>query len=104
MAKYFPNVHINGCWLNSISACGYSEAVRSWIQTVPMSKIFAWGGDSYPLLEHSFASLLSAKKILADVLADLVREEYFDLELAIDLARRVLHDNPAAFWQLQRWT
>lgn len=104
MAKYFPNVHINGCWLNIISACGYSEAVRSWIQTVPMSKIFAWGGDIYPLLEHSFASLLSAKKILADVLADLVREEYLDLELAIDLARRVLHDNPVAFWQLQRWT
>lgn len=101
MAKYFPNVHINGCWLNSISACAYKEAFRSWIQTVPLSKIFAWGGDSFPLLEHSYASLLGAKRILADLLAELVHEDYFDFDLAIELARRALHDNPADFWRLK---
>ena len=101
MAKYFPNVYINGCWLNCISASGYRQAMRSWIQTVPMSKIFAWGGDSSPLLEHSFGSLMTVRHLLADVLAELVCEEYFDLDLAIEIAGRVLHKNPSAFWRQQ---
>jgi uncharacterized protein len=102
MAKYFPNVHINGCWLHSISASGYRQAIRSWIQAVPMSKIFAWGGDSAPLLEHSYASLLTTRRLLADVLAGLIREEYLDMDLALELARRMLHDNAATFWRLER--
>ncbi len=99
MAKYFPNVYINGCWLMHISPSAFKRALISWIETVPMNKIFAWGGD-HSLLEHSYASLILAKDITTDVLAELVEAEYFDLELALIVAKNILHDNGADFWQI----
>ena len=99
MAKYFPNVTIDGCWLHHISPSAYREALTSWIEVVPMNKIFAWGGD-HTIFEHSYASLSLAKELVADVLADLVNRDYFDVDLALVVARRILHDNGAEFWRI----
>lgn len=99
MAKYFPNVFINGCWLMHISPSAYRRALVSWIETVPMTKIFAWGGD-HDILEQSYASLILAKDLIIEVLADLVDQGYIDLELALHIARRILHDNGANFWKI----
>lgn len=99
MAKYFPNVYIDGCWLMHISPSAYRRALTAWIETVPMHKIFAWGGD-HGIIEHSYASLFLAKDLITDVLTDLVERNYFDLELALVIARRILHDNGAEFWHL----
>jgi hypothetical protein len=99
MAKYFPNVYIDGCWLPQISPSAYRSALRSWIETVPSNKILAWGGDS-TFLEQSYATLLLAKDLIAETLADLVDRDYFDIAIALNLARAMLHDNGAAFWRL----
>jgi hypothetical protein len=42
--------------------------------------------------------LLLAKDLIADVLADLVERDYFDMTLALEVGRRILHDNGAQFW------
>ena len=99
MAKYFPNVYVDGCWLSHISPAAYRSALISWIETVPMNKILAWGGD-HNLLEHSYASLALARGLIADVLADLVSRGYFDVDLAIEVAQRILYKNGADFWRL----
>jgi predicted TIM-barrel fold metal-dependent hydrolase len=99
MAKYFPNVYIDGCWLHHISPSAFRAALTSWIETVPLNKILAWGGD-HTILEHSYASLLLARDLVADVLAELVTSGYFDLDLALEVARRIMHDNGAEFWGL----
>jgi hypothetical protein len=100
MAKYFPNVYIDGCWLHHISPSAYRAALTSWIETVPMNKIFAWGGDHSSGLEHSYASLVMARELVVDVLADLVDRGYFDVDLALLVARRIFHDNGFEFWRL----
>jgi len=100
MAKYFPNVYINGCWLHHISPSAYRAALTAWIETVPLNKIFAWGGDHSSMLEHSYASLSLAKDLVADVMADLVDRGYFDVELALAVTKRIFHDNGAEFWHL----
>ncbi len=100
MANNHENVFIDGCWLHGISYAGYRQALTSWIETVPMNKIFAWGGD-HTILEQSYGSLVVARELVADVLADLVQRDYFDVELALLVARRMLHDNGVEFWRLQ---
>ena len=65
-----------------------------------MNKIFAWGGD-HTILEQSYGSLVVARELVADVLSDLVESDYFDEELALELARRILHDNGVEFWRLK---
>ncbi|MHC4874226.1 MAG: amidohydrolase family protein [Planctomycetota bacterium] len=97
MAKYFPNVYIDGCWLAQISPSAYRNALRSWLETVPASKIFAWGGD-HQLLELTCSSLLLAKEIIADVLAEYVAKDYFSKETAIETAERILYKNGLEFW------
>ena len=100
MAKYFPNVYIDGCWLAQISPSAYREALTSWIETVPSSKIFAWGGD-HSQLEHSYSSLSLCRDLIADILAELVSSGYFDCDLAVDTARKILFENGVAFWNLE---
>ena len=99
MAKYFPNVYVDGCWLSHISPSVYRTALTSWIETVPMNKILAWGGD-HTILEHSYGSLAEAKDLITDVLAGMVDRGYMGTELAVAVARRVLHDNGVEFWRL----
>ena len=67
---------------------------------MPLNKIFAWGGDHNVILEMSYGSLLRAKGLVADVLTDLVEREYLNLELALTVARKILHDNGVEFWRL----
>jgi hypothetical protein len=100
MAKYSPNVYIDGCWLAHISPSAYRAALTSWIETVPSNKIFAWGGD-HVTLELSYGSLLLAKDAIVDVLTDPVKREYFDIDLALYVARRILQDNAMAFWWIE---
>ena len=64
-----------------------------------MNKIFAWGGD-HMVLENSYGSLAVARVLVADVLADLVDRDYFDEELALEVAHCILHDNGIEFWRL----
>ena len=99
MARNHQNVFIDGCWLHSISYEGFRQALTSWIENVPMNKIFAWGGD-HMVLENSYGSLAVARVLVADVLADLVDRDYFDEELALEVARCILHDNGIEFWRL----
>ena len=99
MAAQFPNVYVDGCWLPQLSPSAYRAALTSWIESVPASKIFAWGSDTNAP-EHAYASLLLTKDLLADVLADLVDGGYFYLDLALELAERILYRNGLAFWRL----
>ena len=92
MAKYFPNVYVDGCWLAHISPAAYKRALDEWIEIVPANKIFAWGGD-HGIIDHSYASLLLAKDLIAEVLAHKVADSYFSEKVALHLAQRIVGQN-----------
>jgi len=92
MAKYFPNVYVDGCWLAHISPAAYKRALDEWIEIVPANKIFAWGGD-HGIIDHSYASLQLAKDLIAEVLACKVASGYFSERVALHLARRIVEQN-----------
>jgi len=92
MAKYFPNVYVDGCWLAHISPAAYKRALDEWIEIVPGNKIFAWGGD-HRIIDHSYASLLLAKDLIAEVLARKVADGYFSEKVALHLAERIVGQN-----------
>ena len=92
MAKYFPNVYVDGCWLAHITPTAYKRALDEWIEIVPANKIFAWGGD-HGIMDHSYASLLLAKDLIAEVLAQKVASGYFSKRVALHVARRIVGQN-----------
>lgn len=92
LAKYFPNVYIDGCWLAHISPTAYKRGLDEWLEIVPANKIFAWGGD-HGLIEHSYASLMLAKDLIAEVLASKVATGYFSEKTSLAVAEKIMGEN-----------
>ena len=101
MAQNHENVFVDGCWLHGISYAGFRKALTSWIEDRAHEQDLRLGSATTTMLEQSYGSLVVARGLVADVLADLVRRDYFDLELALLVARRMLHDNGVEFWRLR---
>jgi len=45
IAKMFPNVYIDMCWAHIISPVASVNALSEWPETIPYTKICAFGGD-----------------------------------------------------------
>lgn len=92
LAKYFPNVYIDMCWLYLIYPSFSERYLYEWLETVPVSKIMGFGGD-YQCVDLVYAHLLQAKQIISKVLAEKVGDGHFTEEEAKLYARMILHDN-----------
>ena len=45
IAKHYPNVYVDLCWAWSINPVTSADFVRRFIHTVPINKLFVFGGD-----------------------------------------------------------
>lgn len=99
LAKYFPNAYVDGCWLTHISPSAYKEALNEWLEIVPATKIFAWGGD-HVIPEHTYASLKLAKNLIAEVLAQKVLSGSFSMKTALWVAERIMGENAVEVYGL----
>jgi len=97
LAKNFPNAHANMCWLHCISQSVGRQLLEELIDTVPMSKIFAFGGD-YIFVEGAYGHSVMARENVTRVLCKKIEEGYFTEEQALVCARWVMHDAPARFF------
>ena len=77
----------------------YTRALDEWIEIVPSNKIFAWGGD-HRIAELTYASLMLAKDLIADVLARKVASAYFTMKVALDLLEKIMGKNGIDFYRL----
>ncbi|MFQ6076607.1 MAG: amidohydrolase family protein, partial [Candidatus Bathyarchaeia archaeon] len=92
LAKNFPNVYIDMCWLHIISPYVARKALSEWLDTVPGNKILGFGGD-YKFVEGVYGHAILARENVARVLAEKVEDDGYTEEEAVHLARRILHDN-----------
>lgn len=100
LAKMFPGVYADLCWTNIITAVGSRRALSEWLELIPASKIFAFGGD-YLFVEGAVAHAEMARKNVARVLAEKVEDGYLSLDEAMRIATMVLRDNPHCFFRLE---
>jgi uncharacterized protein len=102
IAKNFPNVYIDNCWMPIISPSQTKEWMHSWIETVPLNKLMGYGGD-YNFPDGSYGHSLVARDILAQVLTEKVREGYFSEQEASWAAHRILRQNAVDLFGLERF-
>jgi hypothetical protein len=93
LAKNFPNVYIDMCWMHVISESRARSALSEWLDEVPASKIMGFGGD-YAFVEGAYGHAVMAKENIARVLALKVEERAFGLDEAKRIATWLLRDNP----------
>lgn len=99
MAKMFPGVHADLCWMNIISVTGARRALDEWLEIMPASKIFAFGGD-YVFVEGAYSHAKFARYNVAKVLAGKVDDGYFTLDEAKRIADMILRENANEFFRL----
>jgi predicted TIM-barrel fold metal-dependent hydrolase len=97
LAKNFANVYPDMCWVYIISPTLGRQLLHELIETVPGNKILAFGGDSMHV-EGAYAHSRMAREAVARVLTEKVEEGYLTETQAVELAKRMLNDNPAELY------
>lgn len=99
LAKYIPNVYIDGCWFSHISSSVYKRGLNEWLEIAPANKIFALGGD-HKFIEHSYAFLMLAKDLVSEVLAAKVSSEYFTKKVTLSVVEKIMGQNTKEVYNL----
>lgn len=100
LAKNFRNVYADMNWTYSISPSYSARYLSEWLETVPASKIMAFGGDQR-CVENTYGELQVAKQVITDVLIDKVKNGYLTEQEAIMVAKMILYDNAKKFYNLK---
>lgn len=101
LAKMFPNVNIDFCWMHIISSTGARAALHEMLDSVPVNKLFGYGGD-YRYPELSYGHLVMARRNIARVLAERVETGQNTEQESIRLGRMLMLDNPARLFTPKR--
>lgn len=98
LGKMFANVYLDMCWAHIISPAACINALDDWLDSVPVSKIIAFGGD-YIIPDAVYAHQLMARRNISKVLAQKVEDGIFDLDDAKWMAKRMFYDNPKSIFE-----
>ncbi|MCJ7473426.1 MAG: amidohydrolase family protein, partial [Actinobacteria bacterium] len=79
LAKNFANVFIDMCWAHIVSPLASVTSLLEWIDTVPLNKISAFGGD-YAFIDGVFGHQYIARQNVAKALAIKTNEGTFNIE------------------------
>lgn len=99
ICKNYPNAHLNFCWAHIIDPVYCIEMMKRAVMTVPHTKIFAFGGDTWDI-EHTIGHLLVAKDNVAMALGELVDRGWLTGREARDIALDWFFNNPNEAYRL----
>ncbi len=101
LAKNFPNVNLNLCWAYILSEYISTQAINEIIDTVPVNKISAFGGDYGVPVENVYGHLVMAKECTARALADRIAKGYINIPDAKKILKMWFYDNPVKFYNIK---
>lgn len=99
LGKYFENVTLNMCWMHIMGPAISRRALDEWLDAVPVTKIFAFGGD-YSVPEKVYGHLQLARADVAAVLAEKVQAGRMGESEALHVARLVFYENAKRWYSL----
>ncbi|MBW7996480.1 MAG: amidohydrolase family protein [Candidatus Glassbacteria bacterium] len=100
--KNYANVYLDMCQMPVFSMSVTREWLHKWLETVPVTKINLFGGDSM-FLEGSYGHSVIARRVAAEVLTEKVEEGYLSTNEAIHISRRILRENAIELYELERF-
>ena len=100
LGKGFANVWLNLCWTHIISQRFVQIALDELIDTVPMNKILAFGGDYGLPVEKVYGHLVMAREDIARILARRIDDGQMTEAQALKIAHQWFWDNPNTLYRL----
>jgi len=100
LAKKFPNIFIDMTWAALISPSYTVRYLQEYIETVPINKIVAFGGDCHTP-EGVYAASVMARETVENALVPMVGNGYLSELEAIEIVNKILRTNAIDFYGLQ---
>ncbi|MFC1608421.1 amidohydrolase family protein [Candidatus Latescibacterota bacterium] len=100
LAKQFHNVSLDLTWVHIIVPEGAREGLSHQLDTVPVNKIHAFGGDAL-VPETVWGALEAARENTAHVLADKVETGHMKEEQAVNIAQKMFSENARNIFSLE---
>ena len=97
LAKNFPNVYVDMCWMHIISPSRSRSALHEWLDEVPANKILGFGGD-FLCVEGAYGHAVIARDNIAWVLTRKVEEGDMKVDEAKKYAQWILRENAQALF------
>lgn len=99
LVKMYPHVFADLCWTNIIAPGAVVRFIEDFIDTVPVNKLSAFGGD-YLFPDAVLGHLAIAKENTAAALSCCVERKIFDRQKAVEIGRQFFYDNPKRIFRL----
>ena len=100
IAKHYPNVWVDLCWAWSIDPYSSTDFVRRFLHAVPSNKLFGFGGDTFWPTSAVAYSIQARRGLRRALEAEIAAGDLTEQE-AINLARRLMHDNQYACFDIE---
>ncbi len=75
------------------------RVLSEWLEVIPISKIFAFGGD-YTIVEGALGQAIITRQVVANVLEEKVAKGYFSECQAQNFAEMILSQNANEFYAI----
>jgi len=99
IARMLPNVSLLGFWWHTLVPNIIEQLIAQRIESLPANKWIAIATDAYSV-EWAYGKIKIVLECLARVLSRKIEEGYFSEKKAIELARRILYDNPKEIYNM----
>lgn len=99
LASMFRNVFIEISWLHHIPPIVTRSSLSEWLECVPVNQILAFCGDALHV-EWAYGASVIAKDSIVKVLSEKVENEFYTLEEAERVAKRILRENAMELFHL----
>ncbi len=97
LAFVYRNVWLDLTWSWLLSPSYFARGLHEAIEVLPDESRLMLGGDNWHA-EETYGAITWARRLIAEALEEKVRAGYFRADDAKRLARKILHDNAAAFF------
>ncbi len=97
MAKTYPNAYVNLCWTHILSPNTAVEALKEYLDTIPVCKIIGFGSDTR-IVDMVYGHIHMAKRNIARALAVRIAEGKADREEATRLGTEILWGSGARLY------
>ncbi len=99
LAKQYANAYLDMCWGWIINPIAAKDFLKKFLVTVPVHKIFTFGGDTCPV-EPVLGHAIIARRGIALALSELVEEGWLPLKNAMEMIDPIMHENARKVFRL----
>ena len=100
LSRVYPNVSVSGAWWHGFSPTTLSEYFRDRLELLPNTAWNAFYSDGY-MVEWLYGKLAVTKNRLAHALAGMTAEGFITEDDALDIASKLLYDNPVRIYGIE---